>query len=100
MARIPGAEDALGRTSVAGVVELRRIHDVFLRMQRMDKVFVAAINGMATGGGCELTLACDLRYMADGDFLIGLPEMSLGIIPGAAARSGWRAPSVRRRRWS
>ena len=83
VARIPGAEDALGRTPVAGVVELRRIHDVFLRMQRMDKVFVAAINGMATGGGCELTLACDLRYMADGDFLIGLPEMSLGIIPGA-----------------
>jgi enoyl-CoA hydratase/carnithine racemase len=38
---------------------------------------------MATGGGCELTLACDIRIMAEGDFLIGLPEMSLGIIPGA-----------------
>jgi enoyl-CoA hydratase/carnithine racemase len=83
VARMPGAEGALARTPAAGVLELRRIHELFLRMQRMDKVFVAAINGMATGGGCELALACDLRYMADGDFLIGLPEMSLGITPGA-----------------
>src|SRR5919204_450474 len=52
-------------------------------MVRMDKVFIAAINGMATGGGCELTLACDIRIMAEGDFLIGLPETSVGIIPGA-----------------
>src|SRR4051812_16510008 len=83
VARVPGAEGALARTPVAGVIELRRIHEIFLRMQRMDKVFIAAINGMATGGGCELTLACDLRYMADGDFLIGLPETSVGITPGA-----------------
>ena len=83
VSRVPGADAALGRTPAAGMVELRRIHELFLRMQRMDKVFVAAINGMATGGGCELTLACDLRLMADGDFLIGLPEMSVGIIPGA-----------------
>jgi enoyl-CoA hydratase len=83
VSRVPGADAALGRTPVAGMVELRRIHDLFLRMQRMDKVFIAAINGMATGGGCELTLACDLRIMAEGDFLIGLPEMSVGIIPGA-----------------
>jgi enoyl-CoA hydratase len=83
VARVPGAEGALARTPVAGVLELRRIHEIFLRMQRMDKVFIAAINGMATGGGCELSLACDLRYMADGEFLIGLPEMSLGITPGA-----------------
>ena len=83
VSRVPGAGDALGRTPAAGMVELRRIHEVFLRMQRMDKVFVAAINGMATGGGCELTLACDIRIMADGDFLIGLPETSVGIIPGA-----------------
>lgn len=83
VARVPGAEGALARTPVAGVIELRRIHEIFLRMQRMDKVFIAAINGMATGGGCELTLACDIRIMADGDFLIGLPETSVGITPGA-----------------
>jgi enoyl-CoA hydratase len=65
------------------MVELRRIHDLFLRMNASEKVFVAAINGLAMGGGCELALACDVRLMADGDGRIGLPEITLGIIPGA-----------------
>jgi enoyl-CoA hydratase len=82
--RIPGGKDALGRTPAAGLVELRRIHDLFLAMNRSDKAFVAAINGLAMGGGCELALACDVRYMADDpDARIGLPEISVGIIPGA-----------------
>jgi enoyl-CoA hydratase len=82
--RIPGAKEALGRTPAAGLVELRRIHDLFGAMNRSDKAYVAAINGLAMGGGCELALACDLRYMtADPDARIGLPEISLGIIPGA-----------------
>jgi enoyl-CoA hydratase/carnithine racemase len=65
-----------------GLLELHRIHDVFDRMNRSDKVFIAAISGPATGGGCELSLACDLRYMAEG-FPIGLPEMTMGFNPGA-----------------
>ncbi len=81
--RIPGAKGALQRTPAAGALALRAIHDLFLRMNRSDKVWIAAINGTALGGGCELTLACDVRIMADGDHRIGLPEMSLGIIPGA-----------------
>jgi enoyl-CoA hydratase len=81
--RIPGAKGALQRSPAAGAVRLRAMHDVFLRMNRMDKVWIAAINGTAMGGGCELALACDIRIMAEGDGRIGLPEASLGIIPGA-----------------
>jgi enoyl-CoA hydratase len=81
--RLPGGRAALKRTAVAGLLELQRIHEVFLRMQRMDKVFIAAINGPALGGGCEISLACDLRYMSDEARWIGLPEMTLGFCPGA-----------------
>jgi enoyl-CoA hydratase len=83
VARIPGARSMLERSPAAGVVALRQIHELFLRMNRLDKVFIAAINGLALGGGCELALACDLRIMAKGDYRIGLPEITLGIIPGA-----------------
>ena len=81
--RIPRARAVLERTPVAGMVALRDIHELFLRMNRLDKVFIAAINGLALGGGCELALACDVRLMARGEGLIGLPEITLGIIPGA-----------------
>jgi enoyl-CoA hydratase/carnithine racemase len=51
-------------------------------MNRLDKVFVAAINGNAAAGGCELALACDVRLMAEGPFTIGLTEPVLGFNPG------------------
>lgn len=83
LARLPGAKQGLRRTPAAGLVELRRIHEVFLRMNLLDKVFVAAINGMATGGGCELALACDLRLISSEGGPIGQPEILLGLVPGA-----------------
>jgi enoyl-CoA hydratase/carnithine racemase len=52
-------------------------------LTRMKKVVIAAINGHALGGGCELAMACDYRFMAAGKGLIGLPEATLGIVPGA-----------------
>jgi enoyl-CoA hydratase/carnithine racemase len=52
-------------------------------MNRSGLVFIAAINGPATGGGCELSLACDVRLMANREIAIGLPEMTIDFNPGA-----------------
>ncbi len=59
------------------------LQDANNTLERMKKVVIAAINGHALGGGCELAMACDYRFMAAGKALIGLPEAGLGIVPGA-----------------
>jgi enoyl-CoA hydratase/carnithine racemase len=80
--RMGTPERALRRTPLAGLLELERFHQVFLRMNRCGAVFVAAINGSAQGGGCELALACDQRLMAAGEHGIGQPEIFLAFPPG------------------
>jgi enoyl-CoA hydratase/carnithine racemase len=80
--RVPAAERAVARTPAAGLVAVERFHEIFLRMNRCGAVFLAALNGSAMGGGCELALACDVRIMAEGDHLIGQPEILLGFPPG------------------
>lgn len=59
----------------------RKGQGAFDRIENSPKPVIAAINGFALGGGCELALACHLRY-ASSRAKIGLPEVSLGIIPG------------------
>jgi enoyl-CoA hydratase len=60
------------------------LQECFTRLEKSRLVTIAAINGHALGGGCELALSCDYRIMVDdGKATIGQTEVNLGIIPGA-----------------
>ena len=56
------------------------------RIENLGKPVVAAVNGFALGGGCELAMACTFRYASD-NAKLGLPETGLGLIPGFGGRS-------------
>ncbi len=62
--------------------KLAKENEAFDRLEFLSKPVIAAIEGMAYGGGCEISLACDLRVMAE-DAKIGLPEVKLGVVPGS-----------------
>jgi enoyl-CoA hydratase/carnithine racemase len=70
----------LDASAMQGYIE--RFQGVFDSLGRLPKVTIAAINGYALGGGCELALACDFRVCAE-DSRLGQPEILLGVIPGA-----------------
>lgn len=64
----------------------RDIHNVFDELEAMEVPVIAAINGVAAGGGLELALSCDFRLAADSAKL-GFPENNVGLIPGSGGCS-------------
>ncbi|MEK6371930.1 MAG: enoyl-CoA hydratase-related protein [Acidobacteriota bacterium] len=69
------------KTPITGKETSERGQFIFSFIERFPKPVIAAINGFALGGGCELALACHIRIASE-RAQIGLPEVSLGIIPG------------------
>src|ERR1035437_1410119 len=75
--------------SIPPTAESKTVRDVIEAIERSDKTFVAAIDGNALGGGFELALACDYR-VATSKSRVGLPEIKLGLLPGAGGTEGLR----------
>jgi enoyl-CoA hydratase len=72
------------RIAEEGIDRALRAQEVFTAFAELPQPTVAAVNGHALGGGLELALACDFRFLARaGGAVLGLPEVRLGLLPGA-----------------
>ena len=72
----------MANSTEANMAMIRTAHRALEKMALSPKVFMAAINGHALGGGLEMALACDLRFAGEGNYRLGLPEVTLGLLPG------------------
>jgi len=79
-----GADINMFRTvsSKARAMTILHMHEVLLKMEHTPKVFIAAIAGHCLGGGLEIALATDFRFAAEGEYRLGVPEVTLGLLPG------------------
>ena len=79
-----GADIGMFRTVTprARAMTILHMHEVLLKIEHTPKVFIAAIGGHCLGGGLEIALANDFRFAAEGDYRLGVPEVTLGLLPG------------------
>src|SRR4051812_36473561 len=72
----------LANDTAGNMKMINRGHEALAAIARVPKVFIAQIEGHALGGGLEISLACDLRFGARGTYKLGVPEVTLGLLPG------------------
>jgi enoyl-CoA hydratase/carnithine racemase len=72
----------MANDTAANMAMIELGHEVLAHSATIPKVFIAQLEGHALGGGLEIALACDLRFGARGTYKLGVPEVTLGILPG------------------
>lgn len=77
--RVPGATEAIESSPISGLLNVSRFNEVVLRIMRSPAVYIAAINGPCGGGGLEMSVCFDVRYVADDGAGFMLPELLIGL---------------------